>query len=122
VNLVAYNRTRNVLVAEDVEVARTAWQRIRGLIGRTGGEFRIGQGLWIEPAEGIHTFGMSFPIDAIYLDANGRVLKAYHGLRPARVAAIKWRARGVLELPAGVLVRTGTEVGDCLEIKPARYE
>lgn len=84
-------------------------------MARPSAEFAEGQGLWIVPSEGIHTFGMRFPIDAAYLDAKGKVLRVYHGLRPWRLAAVTLRARSVLELPAGTLERTGTEPGDVLD-------
>ena len=93
-------------------------ERMKGLLGRSAQEFPSGRGLWLEPSQGIHTIGMSFPIDAAYLDARGRVLKTYHQLSPFRVAAVMFRARSVLELPIGTLIRTGTEVGDLLEIRP----
>lgn len=116
--LAAFNCTRHVLVAADVEMVRTAWKRMKGLIGRVDVDFPQGKGLWLVPAEGIHTLGMRFPIDVVYLDRDGRVLKMYHRLRPLRIGAVLWRARSVLEFPAGVLLRTATEVGDVLEIKP----
>ena len=95
---------------------------MRGLIGRSAQNFQEGNGLWIHPSQGIHTFGMVIPIDVLYLDSQGRILKAYHELAPFRVAALLLRARSILELPAGTLVRTGTEVGDVLEIQPVSTE
>jgi uncharacterized protein len=91
---------------------------MKGLIGRSGVEFVPGQALWLVPSDGIHTIGMRFPIDAVYLDSNGRVLKLYRELAPFRVAAIKLKARSVLELPSGTLAQTHTEVGDILEFRP----
>jgi uncharacterized membrane protein (UPF0127 family) len=84
-------------------------------MARPSSAFTEGRGLWIVPSEGIHTFGMRFPIDAAYLDAKGQVLRVYHGLRPWRLAAVTLRARSVLELPAGTLERTRTEAGDILD-------
>ena len=80
--------------------------------------FGPGQALWIKPSDGIHTIGMSFPIDAAYLDSEGRVIRLYHQLKPYRIAAIVLKARSVLELPPGALVQTGTVVGDLLEFQP----
>jgi uncharacterized membrane protein (UPF0127 family) len=88
---------------------------MKGLIGRAAREFDPGNALWIVPSDGIHTFGMRFPIDAVYLDSRGRILKLYHRLRPFRIAALMPSAKSVLELPAGTLIRTHTEVGDVLE-------
>ncbi len=113
-----YNLTRKAFIVSELEVAETARSRMKGLLGRSAQDFPLGKGLWLEPSQGIHTIGMTFPIDAVYLDARGRVLRTYHQLSPFRVAAVTLRARSVLELPAGTLVRTGTEVGDLLEIRP----
>ncbi len=112
-----YNGTRNVIIASEVELAETAWKRMKGLLGRSAQGFSAGKGLWLHPAQGIHTIGMAFPIDAAYLDSQGRVLKIYHRLSPFRLAAMLPRARSILELPAGTLAATHTEVGDILELR-----
>ena len=91
---------------------------MKGLIGRSQQEFTPGRGLWIVSSQGIHTIGMAFPIDAVYLDAGGRITRLYHSLTPGRVAALNWKTRSVLELPAGTLEKTGTQVGDVLEFLP----
>ena len=113
-----YNLTRNAIIVLEIELAETPWKRMKGLLGRSVQDFSAGKGLWLHPTQGIHTIGMAFPIDVAYLDAQGRVLKTYHQLAPFRVAAVMFRARSVLELPAGTLERTRTEVGDVLEIRP----
>ena len=111
----ALNKTRNTPLAPETELARSVFRRMKGLIGRS--KFAPGMGLWIVPSNGIHTIGMSFPIDAAYLDSGNRILRLYHCLAPFRIAAFVFRARSVLELPAGTLARTRTEVGDTLEFR-----
>ena len=91
---------------------------MKGLIGRSAEQFAAGKALWIIPSEGIHTFGMRFPIDAAYLDSQGRVIKVYHELAPYRLAAVDFKAGSVLELPPGILTQTHTEIGDILEFQP----
>jgi uncharacterized membrane protein (UPF0127 family) len=86
-------------------------------MGRCSGSFVEGQGLWIVPSEGVHTFGMSIPIDVAYLDSEGRILRIYHGLPPWRLAAVAFKTKSVLELPTGTLIRTGTKIGDVLEFR-----
>jgi uncharacterized membrane protein (UPF0127 family) len=112
---VVLNKTRKAPLSSATEMAETVSQRMKGLIGRTAREFAPGNGLWIVPSNWIHTLGMSFPIDAAYLDSKGRIVKLYHGLAPFRIAAMKLKARSVLELPAGTLAKTHTKVGDILE-------
>jgi uncharacterized protein len=114
----AFNLTRQVLIASEIEKADSGWTRLKGLLGRSAQDFARGQGLWIVPCQGIHTIGMSFPIDVAYLDATGRVIRLYFSLRPFRLAAVKFRARTILELPPGTLSNSGTTIGDVIELRP----
>ncbi len=88
---------------------------MKGLIGRSLQEFEQGSALWIIPSDGIHTFGMRFPIDVAYLDAERRIIRLYHRLPPFRIAALSFKAKSILELPPGTLAQTKTDVGDVLE-------
>jgi len=78
--------------------------------------FRTGQGLWIVPSRGVHTFAMRFPIDVVYLDEHKVVIHAEQNLRPWRVAPVRLSAASVLELPGNTLNSTKTGVGDEIEI------
>jgi uncharacterized protein len=111
-----FNLTKQVPVASGIEKAGSWWTRMKGLLGRSAQDLARGRGLWIVPCQGIHTIGMSFPIDVAYLDANGRVIRLYFSLRPFRLAALKFRARSVLELAPGTLSNSNTTVGDTIEI------
>jgi len=77
-----------------------------------------GEGLWIVPCEGIHTFGMQFPIDLVYLDRNKQVKKVRHAVPPGRLSACL-TAHSVLELAAGSIRRAQTMPGDMLEFRAA---
>ena len=110
------NRSKQTVLASEVELADTSWTRMKGLLGQTSDEFTSGKGLWIIPSQGVHTIGMKFPIDVIYLDSSYRVIHLCHALHPFRIAAVKLKARSVIELPAGTLTQTQTSVGDVLEI------
>jgi hypothetical protein len=96
------------------ELADRPLRHIRGLIGHRG--LPAGEGLLLSPAPGIHTAFVRFPIDALFLDRNLRVLDIVERLRPWRVAS-KRRARAVLELSAGECARRGVKVGDRLELR-----
>ena len=113
----ALNRSRQATLATECEAADSGWERMRGLLGRSKEDFPPGKGLLLVPANSIHTIGMSFPIDVAYLDRAGRVIHLYHRLPPLRVAAIKFKSHSILELPAGTLAKTRTEVGDILEFR-----
>lgn len=110
------NRSKRTVLASDLEVAETTWARMKGLLGRRADQFSGGKGLWIVPSQGVHTIGMTFPIDVAYLNSKQQVIYVCHELAPFRFARLKLRARSVLELPAGTLARTQTAVGDSIEI------
>jgi len=110
------NRTRQTYLATSLAVADGHWSRLRGLIGTTSGHFSDGKGLWIIPCKGVHTLGMSFPIDVVYLDPDRTVIHLEKNLQPWRFAPIRMLATSVLEFPVNTLEATGTSVGDELEI------
>jgi uncharacterized protein len=112
----AFNRTRSAYLATELSVAATHWRRFRGLMGCNATRFRAGQGLWIVPSRGVHTFAMRFPIDVVYLDGDGVVVHLERDLKPWRVAPLRLRAASVLELPCSTLQSTLTTVGDKIEI------
>jgi uncharacterized protein len=108
---VTLTRENGDVVCEDCVVADSPVSRMRGLLGRK--ELRQGEGILLRPAGSIHTFFMRFPIDAVFLDREFRVLGISDDIRPWR-AASKRGAHAVLELPAGESARRGLEVGDQL--------
>jgi uncharacterized protein len=95
---------------------------MRGLLGREAEQFRYGKGLWIVPSQGVHTFGMKYPIDVAYLDSDKRVIKLCHQVSPFRFTALKLKSHSVVELPSGVLEQTQTSVGDILLISRIETE
>lgn len=109
------NTTKGTWLAFQAEVASTSSERRRGLLGRE--QLLPGEGLWIVPCEAIHTFGMKFPIDAVFLARDRRVVKIYRALAPWRVA-FSLVSHSVLELPAGTIEASHTEPGDQLEFLP----
>ena len=108
---------REATLGGAVEVAETGFTRMRGLLGRKS--LAPGEGLWIRPSSGVHTFGMQFPIDVIGLDASMTVVKLWQELRPQRMTALNLRTRSVLELPAGLIAQTGVKVGDKITMPAA---
>ncbi len=110
------NRTRGDALCVG-EVADNPLLRMRGLLGRSG--LPAGEGMLLRPAPSIHTAFMRFPIDALFLDGELRVIKIVEKLGPWRVASMA-RARAVLELAAGESARRGVKVGDLLELRERR--
>jgi uncharacterized membrane protein (UPF0127 family) len=97
------------VVAAHVEVASSMWRRFVGLMGRR--ELPEGHGLALTPCNSIHMFFMRIPLDVVFLDRNGRVVRAYHGIRPWRVSRIVRGAHTAVELPAGTLRQAGIDTG-----------
>jgi len=103
------NQTRQTEIGSRIAVADRGQRRRKGLLGRNGlGE---GEGLWIIPCEAVHTFGMRFSIDLIYLDRSRRVVKVRSSVGPARISGC-FRAHSILELSPGTVAATGTAPGD----------
>jgi len=113
----AFNRTRHAYLATRLIIAGTHWSRLRGLLGTDAEEFVAGNGLWIVPCRGVHTFAMSFPIDVLYLNGSKVVVHVEENLKPWRMARISLQAASVLELPSQSLRSSGTMVGDEIEIE-----
>jgi len=112
----AFNRTRTTYLATDLMIASTHWTRFRGLMATDSSRFARGQGLWINPSRGIHTFAMRFPIDAVYLDRERFVIHIEEGLKPWRMAAVRVRAASVIELPIGMVQESLTAIGDQVDV------
>jgi len=112
----AFNRTRTTYLATNLLIAGTHWSRFRGLMATDSSRFTRGQGLWITPSHGIHTFAMRFPIDAVYLDRDRIVIHIEEALKPWRLAAVRIQAASVLELPAGTIRESMTALGDQVDI------
>jgi uncharacterized membrane protein (UPF0127 family) len=109
-----YNKTRETFVATEATVADDYFRRLIGLLGKTKRWAKLGRGLWIIPSRGVHTIGMLFPIDVLFLNKNKEVIHIEEHMRPFRISKISLKATSVLELPAHAIYRSGTKVGDSL--------
>ena len=108
---IALRREDGSIVCERCVLADTALARMRGLLGRR--ELPSGEGILLKPASSVHMAFMRFPIDAVFLDRDFRVMKVASDLRPWRAAGSRG-AKAVLEIPAGEAGRRGLTVGDRL--------
>jgi uncharacterized protein len=106
------NLTRNTILASHMEVADTGEKRNKGLLGRKS--LAPGDGLWIIPCESVHTFFMQFPIDLVYLDRNKQI-KKLRSVVPAWRLSACLSAHSIMELPAGTIKDSQTQLGDTLE-------
>ena len=118
--MIVSNSGRGTVLGEAIEVAVTAGQRVRGLLGREC--LMDGQGLLFKGCSSLHTFFMQFPIDIIYIDRGGKVLRAAPEVRPFRLVPAPIRAYYALELPAGAINNSKTRVGDHLAFVEETYD
>jgi len=95
------------------EVARTAKSRRRGLLGRDGHD----GALVLQPCRHVHTAGMRFPIDVVFVDRQGYAVKVVRDLQPWRIS-LAAGARAVIEMPAGSLQWGQVLPGDRLYLTP----
>ena len=75
------------------------WDRMRGLLGRE--QLTDQQALWISPCPSVHTIGMRYAIDVIFLSKQGNVQKITSNLKPLKFSSCVG-AFSALELNAGM--------------------
>jgi uncharacterized protein len=111
VRFLVVSRHDGTVVCDRCADARSPVARMKGLLGRR--YLPPGEGILLRPASSIHTAFMRFPIDAVFLDREGAVLKVERDMPAWRASACRG-SKAVLELSAGEAERRGVEVGDRL--------
>ena len=108
------NATRGTIIAEKAQIAASLGQRVKGLLGRRG--LSADEALILRPCSSIHTFCMHFAIDVLFLGKNMQVIKAIQNMPPNRFSPIVWASLMAIELPAGKISQTNTQIGDIIEM------
>src|ERR1700688_694795 len=117
-----YNKMKETFIATEATVADSYFTRLFGLLGKTRRWAQDGKGLWIVPSRGVHTIGMLFPIDLIFLSKDKEVVHVEEHVRPFRISKVSLKAESVLELPPHTIYRSRTQVGDRFEIARLKKE
>jgi uncharacterized protein len=112
--LCVYNQTRECFLGLRVAAADTSFTRLKGLIGRL--HLRSDEGIWVVPSNGVHTLGVLFRLDLIYLDESQEVIEVIEYFPRFRIAPLRIRAASVLELPQHTIYSSQTQKGDRLLI------
>ncbi|MBV8808171.1 MAG: DUF192 domain-containing protein [Acidobacteriaceae bacterium] len=109
-----FNKTRESFLSLNVTPADSHLARLKGLAGK----FRLksDEGIWVMPSQGIHTIGVLFSIDLIYLDSAHRVIHLIESFGTFRIGPIRTNCASVLELPTRTIYSSQTQVGDELLI------
>lgn len=108
------NVTKGQVIAQEVRQATTFWQRLKGLLGTDW--LPAGEALLIRPCNSVHTVGMNYPIDVVFLDDMFQVVKIAEHLHPGRLAISKVSSI-VVELSAGAAARGRIDIGDRLALE-----
>jgi uncharacterized membrane protein (UPF0127 family) len=111
------NLTKGTQLADRADIADTSATRKKGLLKHTG--LAEGEGLWIVPCEGVHSFFMKFAIDVVFINKKRVVTKVRPNMVASRLA-LSMRAHSTIELPVGMIEKSKTAVGDQLELE--KYE
>lgn len=103
----------SLVYARKVIFAKNLFARMKGLLGRKS--LGPDTAMVIDPCSSIHTLGMRFPIDVIFLDSNNTITALVPQVGPGRLwVSGGWRARRVIESEAGLLPLSSLHVGDTL--------
>jgi len=105
-----FNKTKQTFLAYRVKIADSILTRLIGLLGKRS--LGSDSGLWIFPSRGIHTLGMLFDIDVVFLDKDLRVVALRELVHPFSMTGLYFNAESGLELPAHTVFKSRTEVGD----------
>ena len=121
--LFVYNKTKETFLAFRVKVADSVMSRLIGLLGRSS--LAPDSGIWIVPANSIHTIGMRFTFDVVMIDKDFRVVGLREMVRPFSIVPPNFRAESVIELPLHTIFKSRTAIGDELvidryEVRPAK--
>jgi uncharacterized protein len=104
------NSTKGTTIATQAVCATNFLARGRGLM--MAPPLPGGGGLVIDPCNSIHMLFMRYPLDVLFVDKEGAVVFMYTGIKPWRVGRIVRGAKLAVELPAGTIASSGTQVGD----------
>jgi uncharacterized protein len=115
-NVALMNERTHQPVAKVVEIAATRTSRRKGLLGRDG--LDEASALLLAPCAAVHTAGMRFALDVVFVDRQGYAVKVVRNLQPWRIALAP-AGRAVIEMPAGTLRWGQVLLGDRLYLAPA---
>ncbi|MCB9475300.1 MAG: DUF192 domain-containing protein [Deltaproteobacteria bacterium] len=93
-----------------LEVASTIARRTIGLMFRASME--AGEGLLIPNCRAIHTFGMRFSIDVLFLDASYKIVTIRENVAPGQVVICRQNGVHTLEIPAGSVKAANFSIGE----------
>lgn len=109
-------KKNNLVISNKTTIADNWFKRMIGLLSYR--DLKEGESLWLLPGKHIHTIGMRFNIDVVFLDRSMKVLKTVNSVKPFRLCLANKNTTSVLELPSGTLENLKLNIGDRLVIMP----
>ncbi len=110
-----FNATKRTLLADDVKVARTFLERSIGLLNREN--LKNKEALVLPSCQCIHMFFMKFSIDVIFMGKDDKIIGMADHVNPFEVSPFFIKAVTAIELPAGTIETTRSEIGDVVEFQ-----
>jgi uncharacterized membrane protein (UPF0127 family) len=111
-----FNKTQESFLSLNVTLTDTHATRLKGLVGKL--RLKGDEGIWVVPSQGVHTIGVLFAVDLIYLDDDNRVIHLEESFGTFRIGPVRTNCASVLELPTRTIYASHTRVGDQLLICP----
>jgi len=109
------NLSNNYIIGDQIHIADNPLKKMVGLLSRKNLDY--GEGLLIKNTNSIHSIGMRFNFDAVYLDKEYNVVKTIEKIKPWRIMPVVFNAKHVLELPAGMVEKAQIRVNNRLEFQ-----
>lgn len=115
-----YKKQKNVTLPFEVIEAKSFLMRLIGLLGTK--KIDAKKVLFIKHCTGIHTIGMKYPIDVVFLDKNDKVSRLYESLKQNRMTRIRMKDHGVLEFPPGTIKKFNIQQGEVFKIITDKFK
>jgi uncharacterized membrane protein (UPF0127 family) len=115
---IALRTAEGRFIAHEVTIAYSLAARVLGLSRRRSLPTRAG--LLLSPARGVHTLGMRFPVDVIFLSSQMRVLGLAPRVQPWRILLAPRGTGRILELAAGQIAATGLQAGTFIVVEASQ--
>jgi hypothetical protein len=112
--MILSNKSKKSQILSSMTEAKSFWPRLKGLLGQSS--LGKSSGLWIRRCNSIHTFGMKFPIDCIFLDSELKVRRVVENVVPGKLVWPVWGSTSVVEVSAGTCRNMNIEIGDTLDV------
>lgn len=109
------NQTNEQVLGDKITYANSIYGRFIGLMGKS--ELKKGEGVFLTPCNSIHMMFMKFPLDILFLDRKNKIIHITKDIKPWKISRVVFKAQSVLEVPAGTVENTKSNVGDIIKIE-----